>query len=138
MKTTEKMMVHVPTPVSYEAFENAIVSALEGGSNYWYLLNVSSADKEFEDVPKEDDFRYLSIKIAWKLYHDPNFKLIVYDLENEDRVLGIVNQFRCQLAIMKMSEEYPLHYEDFINDRGDADTGDVFFQLATMGDLVFG
>jgi len=41
-------------------------------------------------------------------------------------------------AIQKLKEDYPNAYENIIDEEYDAEDADIFFQLATMGDVVFG
>ena len=37
-----------------------------------------------------------------------------------------------------MAEKYPRHFGDFMRGDEDADTGDVFVQCATIGEVIFG
>jgi len=86
--TNNKLGIVARQEISYDLFEGILVTALEGGSNYWYMLDLNDTG-----VPKE---KYagepLSVKVA---------KMIWYD-------------------------------------RIDADDADVFFQIATMGEITFG
>ena len=37
-----------------------------------------------------------------------------------------------------MANKYTWHFDNFINDNADAETGDVFLQCSVLGDIVFG
>ena len=41
-------------------------------------------------------------------------------------------------AIELSHEQYPNVYYDLMEGTGDAETADILFQLATMGELIFG
>jgi hypothetical protein len=131
MKTLE---LTITMPVSYEVFENIIVTALEGGSNYWYLLGdldpvrAWCKKNNIKDEP-------MTIKIAMALFNDPEFMLDVYDVENEDDVLGTITQ----ASLLKAMASRPEEALKFINeDDYDAYTADTLFQTAVMGEVVFG
>lgn len=131
MKTLELKMT---MPVTYEVFENIIVTALEGGSNYWYLLPDLEPVRAWckrNGIGNEP----MSVKIAKALFNDPDFMLDVYDLENEDDVLGTITQ----ASLLKAMALHPEEALKFINeDDYDAWTADTLFQTAVMGEVVFG
>jgi hypothetical protein len=62
----------------------------------------------------------------------------VYDKENEDELLEKVTQESCKRAFKLMSELYPDNIDNIIEEDYDANDADIFFQLATMGKIVFG
>jgi hypothetical protein len=37
-----------------------------------------------------------------------------------------------------MKKEYPYHYADLVEGNDDAETGDVWLQLAVFGELIYG
>jgi hypothetical protein len=41
-------------------------------------------------------------------------------------------------AFQIVAEKYSWHYNNLINESDDSETSDVFFQVATMGEIVFG
>jgi hypothetical protein len=126
------LTVQINQEVTLEHFETIIVGALEGGSNYWYCLG--------KGVPPRDEIGTpLSIRVAHKLYNDPTYKLEIMDLEDEEgEPLGYITQESMLKAFQFTSENYPEHYNNLINEMDDAETADVFFQIATMGEIVFG
>ena len=118
--------------VTIEHFETIIIGALEGGSNHWYCLG--------EGIPlMDEDHTPLSMRIAHKLFNDPTYKLQIMDLEDEEgEVLGYVTQESMLKAFQIVAEKYSWHYNNLINELDDSETSDVFFQVATMGEIVFG
>ena len=41
-------------------------------------------------------------------------------------------------AISILKKDYPNYYDDIIDDNWDAETADVFLQLAVLGEITFG
>lgn len=122
------MKINIPLEIGLDDFESVIVTALEGGSNYWYYLPQES----WENLPLKDE--PLSIRIANALYNDPTFKLKVNDAENENDELGELTQE----SLIKAFQSKPAETLDIINGDFDAFTADVLFQYAVMGEVVFG
>lgn len=127
MKT---LNINLKQSITYDHVEEIILTALEGGSNYWYYL---------KDIPEgKPSGEPLSSWIAQQLFNDPIFKLDVYDIENEDDLLGTVTQKSLLEALEICHRDYNHIYNDLIEGTGDAETADIIFQLATMKEVVFG
>jgi hypothetical protein len=47
-----------------------------------------------------------------------------------------MNNVRKGLELMR--DQYPRHYADLVEEQDDAITGDVWLQLATFGELIYG
>ena len=120
--------------LTLEQFEDIIVNAMELGSNYWYLVNPIEFRVSLQG--KEGD--PLSTRIAQTLYNDKTFFIGVYDLEDPSYLLGTLTQESLLKALEIAYTRYTSHYTNFISGNGDAETSDVIFQLAVMGELVFG
>ena len=58
--------------------------------------------------------------------------------DHEGEPLGYVTQESMLKAFQIVAEKYSWHYNNLINENDDAETADVFFQVATMGEIVFG
>ncbi len=122
--------------IHYDHFESVIVTALEGGSNYWYQLFTD--DYRDQLAPRDEKHQAFSERIAWSLYTNPSFKLPVYDVENPDDLLGTVTQASMFKAFEIAEKDFNQFYEHIITGEYDASDADVLFQLATMEKLVFG
>lgn len=68
--------------------------------------------------------------------------LIVQDNEEEDDagqpVVYRVTRESMQRALELMAKNHLHHFNDFMEENDDAETSDVFFQLACMGEVIYG
>jgi hypothetical protein len=117
---------YIKIEITKEIFEDIIVTALEGGSNYWYLLK--------DNLPKNKDNEPLSIRISNMLWDNIEYKLPVYDIENEDELLGYLSQE----SLINTLQQNPEKLSCFLEGNYDADDADYIFQIAIMGEVVFG
>jgi hypothetical protein len=136
-------VIDVQTKVTDERIRDLLVGALEGGSDYW-IVNVKYKLPKGLSVC---DFKEGG-KFALDLYYNPSqlipfhegcSLLISVDM-NEDGKLKrhVLNREAMEKGVQLMSEKYPRHYADLINENDDSDTSDVFLQLALFGEIVFG
>lgn len=105
-----------------------LVTALEGGSNYWYMITYQP------DVLREG--LDTEAKIEYLLDH-PEVYVNIEDLESHD-FLGKLCKKTIDEAKQQFKREYPDSYLDVLNEAWDADTADIFFQLVIMKDVVYG
>lgn len=123
------MNVNVTLAVDSERINDLLTSALEGGSNYWYLLDTDKSSLNGEefwgDAPMHGG--HLHIELA-----DPDEGPI------NNRTEWTVDRDACERAIRIMAEKFPRHFTNWYNENDDAETGDVFLQLACFGDIIFG
>jgi hypothetical protein len=131
MKNETAFQIEIPFTISREMVESIIVGALEGGSNYWYLLGEGIPAKDEEQTP-------LSMRVVNALMEDPEFKLEILDLENEDEVLGYLTLEGLKNAFRLVAGQHAWHFTNLVSEHDDAETHDVFFQCAVMGEIVFG
>jgi hypothetical protein len=132
------MEIKIETIVPREVLENVCVTALEGGSNYWYYLSDGAVKLIRKAVPKNED-PYLSTAIL-KAILDHNVEVPISDAEDEDEVLGYISKKTIQERIQKLSQDDSSKWalEREIRGEGDADSSDVVFQYLAMGEVVFG
>ena len=131
------MEIKIIQGVSREVLEDIFVTALEGGSNYWYYLPAESIIAIRKAVPKSED-PYLSTAIL-KAILDHDVKIPINDVENEDEVIGIITRGTMQARLQLLSdskERWAL--EAHMREEGDAGSADVVFQYLTMGEVVYG
>ena len=123
------MIINIPIEVTLEDFEAVIITALEGGSNYWYYI-------PDQDEPPVIEGKTYDESIAHALYNDLNYALLINYVENPDEQLGIVNH---QSMIDAFSNKKHLYsVVNIIKGDYDAEDADILFQLATLGELTFG
>jgi hypothetical protein len=110
----------VKITISKEDIENLIVSAFEGGSNYWYQIESKTFGNYLETV----------------FTHG----LTVSNARSDEgkTKIGYLNKTTIQEALIKMEREFPRHFNDIRTDNADAITGDVFLQLAVLGEVIYG
>ena len=131
------MEIKIETIVPREVLENICVTALEGGSNYWYYLSSDALKLIRGAVPKSVD-SYLSTAIL-KAVLDHNIEVPINDAEDEDEVIGYLSaktlQDRIQ-ALAKSDDSWALHNE--LREEGDASSSDIVFQYMVLGEIVYG
>lgn len=131
--TNNKLGIVARQEISYDLFEGILVTALEGGSNYWYMLDLNDVGVP----PWKYAGESLSIKVAKMIWYD-RINIRVLDKEEEGVLLGEVNIATIKTAFEKICSQYPETYLNLIQENYDADDADVFFQIATMGEITFG
>ena len=122
--------------ISEQTISDQLCTALEGGSNYWYLLgNIDRTHFVKGDM--------LADNLARSLMTDKNYKLPIYDIESFEvdsgpELLGEVTYDSMAKAFNIMSKDYPIQLSNILSGNYDADDSDIWFQLATMGEVVYG
>ena len=144
------MKVTIEQEVSAQRIADVLVTAFEGGSNYWYASEGFKKNLKASEAISKGDDNYESGVPWWGLLanriQDESINLPIYDIESvcswDDAsnwdLLGRITTASISMAIKIMAEQYPIHFSDMMNDKYDGDTADVFLQLCTMQDVVFG
>lgn len=111
-----------------QIIENLLCSAIEGGSNYWYMIEDHNA--------KELGVTYVS-----ELLLHPDAKMVISDSSGEECFEPVTvthDDIKKAWTLFKTDNQYEHHYKDAIRENDDACTGDVFFQLVVFKDVIFG
>ena len=131
------MEIKIIQGVKREVLEDIFVTALEGGSNYWYFLPEESIKAIRKAVPKSED-PYLSTAIL-KAILDHDVKVAINDAEEEDEVIGVITRGTMQSRLQLLSDsENRWALEKHIKEEGDGDSADVVFQYLAMGEVIYG
>jgi len=129
--------MEVKTNISREVLEDVFVTALEGGSNYWYYLPEESIKAIRKAVPKSED-PYLSTAIL-KAILDHDVVVPINDAEQEDELIGIISKKTMESRLQLLSDsENRWALESHMREEGDANSADVVFQYLAMGEVVYG
>lgn len=133
------MRFNIHREVSRDVLETIFVTALEGGSNYWYYLNPKNYKKIRNAVSKEDE-PYFSMAFA-KAILDHGVSVEIHDIEDmeEDEPIGVINQQSILEGLQKMVDNgdgWALF--DEIAEQGDATSSDICFQYMVLGEIVYG
>ena len=139
-----KMDVSIPL----EAIEEVLVTALEGGINYWGCLDggdIAVFIKWFDEKIEAGELkRDESIHYKWMdaMFQGCPHKIEVYDIEDEEdeEPLGYLSMENIGKGLQLAMRDYPKTYEQHFPeyDSGDVISADVLFQLMVMGDVVYG
>lgn len=132
------MKITITQEISLERIHDMLVSALEGGSNYWYMIEKKIEPKKWEfDTFKEDKTHYLG---DYPL--NLGGALIVTNergLEGDDElVTKRLGMGAIQKGLELMAKKEPKAFADFMQENDDAETADIFLQLCVLGEVIYG
>ena len=116
--------------------ENWIVDALEGGSNYWYIIGINGLNAVRSVVSREEDEYFCTA--LHKAIFDRGAKVEIRDREDTDTVLGYLSKESIAKGLKKCKEEHPKYISQMLTEEEDAITADVIFQYCLMGEIMFG
>jgi hypothetical protein len=120
-----------------ELLENVFVTALEGGSNYWYYINARNHTAVRRAVPVEVDRYFATAMLSAILDH--GVEVEINDIENEDDLLGTLSaktiKERLELLYADPNYSWALEAED--NEEGDAESSDIIFQYLVIGEVWY-
>jgi len=137
------LKITVEKEISRDIIENVFVTALEGGSNYWYWLTDETIARVRKYVSRKDE-PSLSMAIFKAVVN--HFVVVqVHDKESlgEDdeavELLGKIDVYTMQdrLQALANNKSYSYALEQELNETGDANTSDIVFQFLVMGECIF-
>lgn len=129
--------VTLSTKIEKTRIADLLCSALEGGSNYWYMI-----EKFIKPA-----------KVERQMFGDQTFRHIDYPLSEggaimvsdergcgaeKDKTTTRVDLPRLLEGLRIMQEKYPHHYANWLAENDDAETGDVFLQCCVFGETIYG
>lgn len=121
-KEKGKFVVQVQHEFEPSAVANLLVSAFEGGSNYWAhpkTYNAKTAD------------RIVAGELTIEVVEDCG--------EGDEPVTHKLDLAALHRGLEIMARSTPgRHFNNFVNGDDDAETGDVFLQLCLLGKIVYG
>jgi hypothetical protein len=119
---------------------NLLTSAIEGGSNYWYMFE-EHAGNLINSVPelpttKESCF---DGTFVWKLWSalKAGLEIPVHDIETSEEI-GKLSMNSIEQGEQTMSEKYAYDLAEILQQNYDASTADAWFQLAVMNEIIYG
>ena len=80
----------------------------------------------------------LSERIAYGLWHNKRAEVHIYDLEDEEELLGILTHNSVRERMQLATENHLSELEAMISGDFDSWTADTLFQVLVMGEVVFG
>ena len=131
------MKINIETKIESEVLENIFVTALEGGSNYWYYLPRESVFAVRMAVPRDVE-ECLSVAI-YKAVCEEGVDVPIYDAEDEEEMLGILSMTTIPERLGELIQsDNRWALTDELNEEGDANSSDIVFQYLVMGEAIFG
>jgi len=130
--------------ISDDRLRCLLCSALEGGSNYWYM----HVRNEFPPGVTYADFREggrLTLAEYWHpLELIPFVEGCAIFITTEaagdegDTTERRLDRAALLRGIEIMAAKYPRHFANVVSENDDAETGDVFLQCCLFGEIVYG
>ena len=140
-----------------ESIEEFLITAMEGGSNYWYWLDENDkvrAEKWLEENGKRN--AHVHYKFLDALFQNHDLTIRIYDCEE---VLGMdeseyekliladglekIGELNMNILLknLRMAKEeyqeaYSQHFPEY--NGGDAYSADTLFQIAVLGKVIYG
>lgn len=141
------MEIKINVGIPKERLETVCITALEGGSNYWYYLSDGARELIRSVVPTEKN-PYISSAIL-EAALDHGVRIPIHDLEDyqeaedgedETEPIGWLDRDTIQERLQKLYDDtgYRWALENELNEEGDATSSDVVFQYMVLGEVVFG
>lgn len=118
--------IEVPIQISEDRVRDLLVTAFEGGINYWALVRRHG----YDFCMSSDEFEF-----------PEDFRIMVEEWDDERKKIAT---HKLDMAAIKKGLElmanYPNkeHWNNFIRENEDVCTGDVFVQLALLGEIRYG
>lgn len=134
MKNATTTKIEGLTMLTTQDVLDLISTALEGGSNYWYEIrpltsnSIREATKDMEGEPFSD-------RLVTAVTRGVDVK--VFDWETAE-LLGVLNAQSFAKAEQLFIANHRRLFGEFLSEDWDASTADVFFQLAVMGEVIYG
>lgn len=105
-----------------EDIESLVISAFEGGSNYWY-----------KNLDWEGNGRYHDV-----FMQGGTLTFDEYDEDNKFLVRHSFNLKKAKKGLQMMTTRCPFRLANIMNEEADATDADVFLQLSTLGKIKYG
>lgn len=120
-----------------DLLENIFVTAIEGGSNYWFKLSRKTNEEIRKIVPKKKEAAYSCA--VFSAVYDHGYKAEVIDADNEE-VIGTldVTTFDERLKLLENSPAYAWALDNERNDNGDGESSDIVFQFLILKEVIYG
>jgi hypothetical protein len=122
----------IPITITHEDVFSLLVSALEGGSNYWYA--------DVEPLKRTSKAREACDRLYNNLI-EHGFSIVDGDPDDTGRKKTYKvkpEAFQNALEAMAGGNPHPRHFQALLTGNADAETGDVFLQLCVFGEVIYG
>lgn len=131
------MEITIRKNIERQMLVDVFVTAIEGGSNYWYIINDDVIDKVREVVSYQ---QRPSISVAiLDAVLDYSIDVDIHDVENPSDVLGTISASTIKDRIQKLADDSAYNYalDGLMSEEYDANSADVIFQYIVLGGVEF-
>lgn len=143
MSETSEFTVTVPVTITRDSIENLLVSAFEGGSHYWariggYDYNNLPHARFIRDPKNAMNYLPRSVNLA---FGEGTATLIEEFDDNTGETIATHRLDRAALErglVLLAGYKVSRYWQDVVNETVDCETGDVFLQLALLGEVRYG
>ena len=131
------MQIKVTREIPREILENIFITALEGGSNYWYFLDRDAIDIIEKFIPYRKG-NCISETI-FKAVMDHGCELPIRDADDASEIIGTLSARTMQERLQALSENehYSWAIEAELSEEGDACSSDIMFQAMCLGEVIY-
>lgn len=135
-----QITLSISISISDDAIRGLLCSAFEGGSNYWY----SNLEPAIDNVVPYDEFRDGGSQQGDTYWHWSQLMplvegcAVVFEDTEDNHKLHRLDLAAIKRGFQVMAERYPQHFADYLAEKGDATTGDVFLQCCVFGEVLYG
>jgi hypothetical protein len=133
------MKIVIQLEVTKDVLEGVFITAIEGGSNYWYSFSESAVYAVDKAVPR-DNGKSFSERLFEAVY-DHGVVVPVHDVEDTSRnsdPIGFLNRDLFQERINKCAKESVWAINSEMSGDGDAVSSDIVFQYLVLGEVIYG
>ena len=134
MMDQSTLTINRPVKITNHQIASLLCTAFEGGSGYWARaeLAYTPTEAEMNDAETYGDWA----GYAFYMVNHPDFKFTLTDLEEDESYTITLDSLKKGLKVM--AKKYTRHFDNFINENDDANTGDVFLQCAVFKKVIYG
>lgn len=126
-------MVQVNLNISREVMENIFVTALEGGSNYWFSVCETDKEKIRTSTDPSDSF---SVRL-FKFIFDNRRLLVVCDAVSGKQLDFLHYSYAHKRIQDLLNSEYRWALISEVEGNGDATSSDIVFQYLCLGEFIY-
>jgi hypothetical protein len=125
------MGVRVTVTIEDQRLQDLLTNALEGGSNYWYILREMT-------YPKGQTRESLGIEFEHVELPFKGGSITIGDYEAAHKPDAVLDRKAIKKGLKIMAAKELKHFADFLAENDDATTGDVFLQCCCFGEVIYG
>ena len=124
------MSMKLEIEISDEQIEELLVSAFEGGCNYWMAIKCMYNKIDARKEP------YMPSAIMTVMSENGVLEIEVLEDKNKPRLM--LTKFKLHDGLRIMANKHHQYFADILINDTDTTTADVFIQCALFGDIIYG